>query len=138
MWCINCEVGNIQGILEEVDSGIKMQRNTNLVYFILRRIDHYLCQTEWDFIFLKLDDPSDNRFLGKEKACVLFRIKYPCNLGSRVTNLILTLQTISFNRVQKGNRKKFLTHPITDGWSKLDLLSFLFSPKILGMHLLHL
>ena len=46
---------------------------------------------------------------------VLFRIKHPCNLGSGVTNLLLTLYIISFTREWKGNRKKVLTYPIIDG-----------------------
>ena len=68
---------------------------------------------------------------------LLFRIKHPCNLGSMVTKLLLTLQTISFTREQKGNKKKVLNYPIIDYWSNLDLLPFLFSPKLPGMHLLH-
>ena len=73
-----------------------------------------------------------------EEKLLLFRIKHLCKLGYGVTNLILTLQTISFNRVHKGNRKKFLTHPITDSCFKLGVLPLCFSPKLPWMHLLHL
>ena len=66
---------------------------------------------------------------------MLFRIKHPCNLGSRVTNLLLTCRQSAFYNEWKENRKKVLTYLINDDWSKLDLLSLHFSPKLLGMHL---
>ena len=46
-------------------------------------------------------------------------------------------QTINF-KVQKGNMNICWTHPIIDGWSKLCFLPLCFSPKLSGMHLLHL
>ena len=50
-----------------------------------------------------------------ESPILLSRIKNPCNLGFGVTNLLLTLQTVNFNREHKRNRKKFLTYLITRG-----------------------
>ena len=64
-------------------------------------------------------------------GCLLFRIKHPCNLGSWVTNLLLTCRQSSW----KENRKKILTYMISNGWSKLDLLSLHSFPKLLGTYL---